>query len=238
MNACGCPTRNLAGEMAFRFRRWAVGCLIMADDALLPADRTDASAGETASSGPSDPRQWVEFHGNYLFRYALIRVRNATVAEDLVQETFLAALQAKDRYTGESTERSWLTGILKHKVLDHFRQQSRERTVSPAETMPEELAGRFDDVGVWKHDPPLGPNEWSEDAAAQMQRKEFMAALKQCLDKLPDRCADAFILREMEGTESERIQELLGLSPSNFWVLLHRARMQLRLCLEQNWFKL
>ncbi|MDE3100403.1 MAG: sigma-70 family RNA polymerase sigma factor [Verrucomicrobiota bacterium] len=208
----------------------------MADKSPAIASRMDSSAEAASSAGLSDPRQWVELHGDYLFRYALIRVRNATMAEDLAQETLLAALQAKDRFIGDCSERGWLTGILRHKVLDHFRQQSQER-ISQTESMPEELEGRFDDVGVWKHDPPLGPNEWGEDAAAQMQRKEFMAALRQCLDKLPRRCADAFILREMEATESGKIQELLGVSASNFWVLLHRARMQLRLCLEQNWLK-
>lgn len=210
----------------------------MADDPFSPAMRRRTSVEAPSSASLSDPREWVELHGDYLFRYALIRVRNSTVAEDLVQETLLAAFQARERYDGEFSERSWLTGILRHKVLDYFRQQSRERTTPQAETMPNELEDRFDDVGVWKHDPPLGPNDWGEDAAAQMQRKEFMAVLKQCLDKLPRRCADAFIMREMEAAESGKIQELLGVSASNFWVLLHRARMQLRLCLERNWLQL
>ncbi|HKI69022.1 MAG TPA: sigma factor, partial [Verrucomicrobiae bacterium] len=114
----------------------------MADKASSPTMRTDSAAGATASAGSSDPRQWVELHGDYLFRYALIRVRNATVAEDLVQETLLAALQARDRFTGEHSERSWLTGILRHKVLDHFRQQSRERPIAEADAMPRELNDR------------------------------------------------------------------------------------------------
>lgn len=192
---------------------------------------------EGSPAALSNPKRWVELHANYLFRYALIRVRNATVAEDLVQETLLAALQAKDRYNGEFSERSWMTGILRHKVLDHFRQLKREPTVSPADVIPPELEDRFDDLGVWKHDPALGPQDWGDDASEQLQRKEFMAVLKECLGKLPQRSADAFVLREMEGTESHRIQELLGITASNFWVLLHRARMQLRLCLEQNWLR-
>lgn len=212
----------------------------MADDASDPVQRAD-SAGDAAASFPaglSDPRQWVDSHGNYLFRYALIRVRNEAVAEDLVQDALLAALQAKDRYAGGSSERGWLTGILKHKILDHFRQSRRERTVFQDEPWPEELDGRFDDLGLWKREPESGPGEWAADAASLMERQEFMTALKQCLAKLPPRCADAFVLREMEAVESERIREILGVSPSNFWVLLHRARMQLRLCLEQNWLKI
>lgn len=195
-------------------------------------------AASSLSSRLSDPKTWVEEHGNYLFRYALIRVRNETVAEDLVQDTLLAAFQGKERFSGQSTERSWLTGILKHKIMDHFRRLARERTVNADDALPPELEGRFDDLGLWKHDPETGPADWGADAGAQMERKEFMAALKQCLDKLPPRHADAFVLREMESVDSERIQETLGISPANFWVLLHRARMQLRLCLEHNWLKL
>ncbi|MCI0745482.1 MAG: sigma-70 family RNA polymerase sigma factor [Verrucomicrobia subdivision 3 bacterium] len=211
----------------------------MVDDAMDPALPTDSpvEGAPALGAGLSDPGQWVELHGNYLFRYALIRVRNETVAEDLVQDTLLAAFQGKDRFSGQSTERSWLTGILKHKVLDYFRRQARERTIMEDASMPEELEGRFDDLGLWKHEPESGPTDWGADAAGLMQRKEFMAALKQCISKLPPRCADAFVLREMEATDSDRIQEMLGVSPSNFWVLLHRARMQLRLCLEQNWLK-
>jgi Sigma-70 region 2 len=114
MNAFGCATRTLAGESAFRFREEAIAFLIMADRACAITKRTDSSAEAASAAGLSDPRQWVELHGDYLFRDALIRVCNATVAEDLAQETLLAALRSKDRYTGEHSERRWLTGILRH----------------------------------------------------------------------------------------------------------------------------
>jgi len=237
MNAFGGATRSVAGEIAFRFRPEAIAFLIMADDAISPTMPKHASVEVAASAGLSDPRQWVELHGNYLFRYALIRVRNETVAEDLVQDTLLAAFQGKERFSGQSNERSWLTGILKHKVLDHFRRQARERTDNADDSLPEELEGRFDDLGLWKREPESGPTDWSADAAGLMQRKEFMEALKLCIAKLPPRCADAFVMREMEATDSDHIQKTLGVSPANFWVLLHRARMQLRLCLETNWLK-
>jgi RNA polymerase sigma-70 factor (ECF subfamily) len=226
--------------MALLFVTAWVLSAFMADTDINAPIQAEASAKAASSSASrlSDPKTWVEEHGNYLFRYALIRVRNETVAEDLVQDTLLAAFQGKERFSGQSTERSWLTGILKHKVLDHFRRQARERTVNADDSMPEELEGRFDDLGLWKREPESGPTDWGTDAAGLMQRKEFMAALKVCIAKLPPRCADAFVMREMEATDSDRIQELLGVSPSNFWVLLHRARMQLRLCLEQNWLKL
>jgi RNA polymerase sigma-70 factor (ECF subfamily) len=223
-----------SGETAFQFRG-AILCLLLMNDET--TSTPPPAAGQPSGLPLSDPKTWVEAHGNYLFRYALIRVRNETVAEDLVQETLLAAFQGRDRFSGQSAERSWLTGILKHKVLDHFRRQARERTDHPDDTMPEELEGRFDDLGLWKHEPETGPTDWGADAAGQMQRKEFMAALKQCISKLPTRYADAFVLREMEEAESDQVQKTLGVSPANFWVLLHRARMQLRLCLENNWLK-
>ncbi len=229
----------LVPEMAFRIAAATVSFSGMADDALAPAAQMAAPADSTqpAESGLSDPREWVARHGDYLYRYALIRVRDATASEDLLQETLLAALESKDRYVSGATERSWLTGILRHKIYDHFRRLSRERIVFEHEPLPSELEERFDDVGLWKREPPLGPAEWGRDSADLMQRKEFMAALKQCLGALPPRCADAFVLREMEAVESGKIQEILGVSSANFWVLLHRARMQLRLCLEKNWLK-
>lgn len=211
----------------------------MADEALSSPRLTEVSPDAPQESrGLSDPNEWVDRYGNYLFRYALIRVRNESVAEDLVQEAFLAAFEARNRYTNETPERGWLTGILRHKILDHFRRLSRERAVFHEEPLPAEMEERFDDLGLWKRDPPLGPTKWGPDAAAQMEGKEFMAALKQCLANLPQRCASAFVLREMEAVESETIQELLGITAANLWVLLHRARMQLRLCLEKNWIKI
>lgn len=238
MTARRCATPGIAPEIAFRLLHVAVCYAIMADDAAVPTIKTNASNAAPASGNLTDPRQWVELHGNYLFRYALIRVRNETVAEDLVQDTLLAAFQSKDRFCGQSTERSWLTGILKHKILDHFRRLSRERTVSQEETWSDELSNRFDDLGLWKREPPCGPSDWGADAASLVERKEFMAALKNCLAKLPPRSAEAFVLREMETADSDNIQKLMGVTPANFWVLLHRARMQLRLCLERNWLKL
>jgi RNA polymerase sigma-70 factor (ECF subfamily) len=229
-----CAHSVAAGETAFQFRAAILCFQPMSEETTFTAP----PAADLASGSPlSDPKTWVEAHGNYLFRYALIRVRNETVAEDLVQDTLLAAFQGRDRFSGESNERSWLTGILKHKVLDHFRRQAHERTDSQEDGLPEELAGRFDDLGLWKHEPETGPADWGSDAASQMQRKEFMVALKQCIAKLPPRCADAFVMREMEAADSNQIQKTLGVSPANFWVLLHRARMQLRLCLESNWLK-
>lgn len=239
MTPFGYATTGSARKISSPFVLLALWSMLMADDALSSLRPSEISENTPqVCPGLSNPNEWVDQHGNYLFRYALIRVRNESVAEDLVQEALLAAFQARNRYTNETSERGWLTGILRHKILDHFRRLSRERAVFHEEPLPPDLEERFDDLGMWRRDPPLGPAQWNPDAASHMEGKEFMAALKQCLAKLPQRCADAFVLREMEAVESTQIQELLGVTPANLWVLLHRARMQLRLCLEKNWIRL
>jgi len=223
-------------KISSRFMALAV-CLARMSDDTNPALPETKLIRDTAQSSPdvSNPSKWVDAHGNYLFRYALIRVRDESIAEDMVQEALLAAFKARDRYTEGASERGWLTGILRHKILDHFRQVGRDRAVFHEQALPSDLEERFDDLGQWKTEPPLSPKAWGTDAASQMQSEEFLATLKQCLAKLPQRCADAVVLREMEAVDSKEIQEFLGVTAANLWVLLHRARMQLRLCLEKNW---
>lgn len=183
----------------------------------------------------SDPEKWVELHGTALYRFALLRLRDPKLAEDAVQETLLAALQARDRFSGQSSERSWLIGILKHKVIDHFRKTSRESLVEDATQFEEEMEGVFDENGHWKRDE-TGPCEWNADPGLLLERKEFWVALDRCLMKLPPRMAHVFSLREIDGIDSDEVCQALKLSASNLWVLMHRARMQLRKCLEINFF--
>lgn len=185
-----------------------------------------------------DPTAWVDDHGDYLFRYAVVRLRNETAAEDLVQETLLSAIQSLSSYGGRSTERTWLTGILKHKIIDHFRKSSRETPLDPADTDLSEFDPLFERqdefVGHWNDN--LSPRIWKSSPEDALQQSEFFEVLQRCLSKLPARVADCFSLREMNGLESGEICEVLGLSPNNFWVMMHRARMSLRRCIEINWF--
>lgn len=183
-----------------------------------------------------DPDRWVDEHGDCLFRYALLRVRDDSVAEDLVQETFLAGLKAAERFAGQSSERSWLVGILKHKIIDHIRKSCRERPVERLDELPKNLAEQFDEINHWRVDDGFGPKDWGPDAAQACEQKEFWGVLDGCLSKLPARMAQAFMLREMEDAGSEEVCKALAITPTNLWVLLHRARMQLRQCLETNWF--
>ena len=186
-----------------------------------------------------DPSMWLEKHGDCLFRYAMFRLRDTDAAEDAVQETMLAALRAHQRYEGHGSERTWLVGILKHKVIDHYRRISRTREVAPGSRErdddydPFEKTGQW--AGHWRAD--RAPTEWQLDAASVLERKEFWETMDRCLSELPQRTAMAFTLREVDGLSSEEICDVLNLSPNNLWVMLHRARMKLRSSLEAEWFR-
>jgi len=184
----------------------------------------------------SDPETWVDRHGGYLFGFAMKRLRDPALAEELVQEVLLAALQSRERFQGRSSERSWLVGILKHKIIDHFRRISRERPVENIEAWPEELANSFDEGGHWRAEEGEGPIDWGERPSTALQQKEFQDVLGRCLAKLSPRIAEAFTLREMDELETGEICKILGVTPTNLWVMLHRARVQLRRCLEVSWF--
>lgn len=181
----------------------------------------------------SDPNTWLDQHGDALFRYALLRVRNTTLAEDLVQETLLAALKARARYAGEASERTWLTGILNHKIIDHFRQTHREQPFADSLPDDEDISNNlFNERGHWAHP----PSAWANPDQAFEQQK-FWEALAECVARLPPRLAELFTLREINGMETEEICKVLNISTTNnAWVMLSRARMQLRQCLEIKWF--
>jgi RNA polymerase sigma-70 factor (ECF subfamily) len=188
------------------------------------------------SGVPLDPERWVAEHGDILFRYTLARIRDVATAEDLVQETFLAAWKARQGFAGQSAEQSWLIGILKHKIVDYIRRISRERGQFADEPLASVLADQFDERGHWKLKEGAGPKSWADDAAAVCERQEFWQVLDGCLEKLPPHTAQAFILRELDGADANEVCNALNISSTNFRVLLHRARMQLRHCLELNWF--
>ena len=185
-----------------------------------------------------DPAAWVDDHGDYLFRYALVRLRDEVRAEDVVQETLLAALQHLNSYSGRATERTWLTGILKHKIVDQIRKSCKEVPFEPSDTDLSEfdpLFERQDEFrGHWSDT--LSPRIWRRSPEDAVQQDEFFAVLQRCMGKLPERVAHVFTLREMNELDSEEICSMLELSTSNFWVMMHRARMSLRRCIEINWF--
>ncbi len=181
---------------------------------------------------PPDPEIWVDEYGDYLFRYALFRLRDPAIAEEIVQETFLAALAARDKFAGQSSVKTWFVGILKHKIIDHIRKASRERRVGQDEPPANSVEKPFDERGSWRE----GPAEWSVNPRTIFERKEFREIFTRCLSNLPPRLCEAFVLRETENLDSEEICKILGVSATNLCVMLHRARMRLRECLEVNGF--
>ncbi len=180
----------------------------------------------------SSPNEWVDLHGDALYRFALIRVRDHAVAEEIVQETFLAALRAQGTFAGQATERTWMTGILRNKIADHFRKQSRDRTTNDASEQDELTRVFFDKHGHWKNK----VASWPRSTTESMSAGDFWRILDQCMAKLPDGVRNAFVLREMEGVKTEQICKILAITTTNLGARLYRARMSLRQCLERNWF--
>jgi RNA polymerase sigma-70 factor (ECF subfamily) len=180
-----------------------------------------------------DPEGWVDRHGDVMFRYALRWLHSSELAEEIVQESFLEALRMQGTYRGHSSERTWLVGILRHKLLDQARRSSRERAVQGFEATEADVLGRaFDRRGLWKS----GPMRWRGDPSTDLERSEFWAVLGQCLARLPPGLSDAFWLHELEGLDGTATCETLQISPANLWQRLHRSRMLLRECLERQGF--
>lgn len=183
----------------------------------------------------SEPVTWLEQYGDTLYRYALFRVRDPDLAQDLVQETLLAALQAYARYVRKSSEKTWLVGILKHKIIDRLRKSNREVSLVQETKMDAELdKPYFDEHGAWHAE----LSHWS-DPERSLERVQFWRTLFDCIAHLPQRLATLFILREVDGMSTEELCKVLNISTTNnLWVMLSRARMRMRECLEVRWFGL
>src|SRR3954466_7885688 len=181
----------------------------------------------------NDFRARLEEERPYLLRYARLQLRDASAAEDAVQEALLAALAGESGFGGRSNLRTWLTGILKHKIVDSIRRDARETTRSAplGEDGESDLDALFDSTGHWHE----FPGAWS-DPDASLTQKQFFAALEECLGRLPAKTARVFMLREHMGFETDEICKELGITSTHCWVLLYRARMVLRECLDTKWF--
>ena len=176
----------------------------------------------------------IERERAYLLRYARLQLRNPAQAEDAVQETLLAALEGAARFSGKSSLRTWLTGILKHKIIDHLRRAGREQPLTGIDDdRPEAEAvdALFAADGHWRE----FPARWGNPDAA-LENSRFWIAFEACALRLPARTARVFMMREIMDMPTEEICKELDITATNCWVMLHRARLTLRQCLELQWF--
>ena len=179
----------------------------------------------------------MEEYRAYLMRYALLQLRDINAAEDAVQETLLAALQTSTRYAGRSSVKTWLVGILKHKIIDGLRRQAREQPLERADA--DAGAGEsdiadaaFEDDGHWS----AFPSGWDRPDRS-FESSEFWKVFEKCVEVMPARTARVFVMREVLELTTEEICKELAITATNCWVMLHRARLTLRECLETKWFK-
>nr|WP_207190454.1 sigma-70 family RNA polymerase sigma factor [Galbibacter mesophilus] len=179
-----------------------------------------------------NPSKWVDLYADYLFNYTISRVNDTIVAEDLVQETFLAGLKSAKNFKGEAAERTWLISILKRKIIDHYRKINSKKGKAEVKMG---YSNRNEEEGDWLEDRVADP--FDMNAEDVLQNEELGVAIQECLMKLPKKQADVFIKKTIEGMETEDICKELNISASNLWVIIHRARTALMDCLENNWFK-
>ena len=187
-----------------------------------------------------EPEKWLERYGDYLFSFALARINDPDRAEDLVQETFLSALKAREGFRGASTERTWLTSILKRKIIDIYRKKytsgglafgAQEGAVFDSDFYRSEEPFR----GHWLEG--KGPNSHSLLPEGELEQEELVKYIRFCIEHLPPQLATVFIMRMVDEEDSETICKELAITTSNLWVMLHRARLKMRACLEKTWLK-
>lgn len=179
-----------------------------------------------------NPNKWIELYADYLYNYALIRVDNQDLSKDLVQETFFSGLKGLDNFKGLASERTWLISILKRKIIDHYRK------INSAKGKKEVRVNFYsdgDNKGNWMEE--RVPVTWGNEAEKNIENQELKKALEDCIDNLPEKYRMVFLLKSVQNYETEEICNELDITASNLWVIIHRARQQLRRCLEDNWFK-
>jgi RNA polymerase sigma-70 factor (ECF subfamily) len=198
---------------------------------MIPGQTKEINNKAKISSNTVNPQIWIEQYREPLFKYALARLRDADLAEESIQETFLAALQSRKGFQGLASEKTWLISILKRKIYDHFRRIGREKQFKL--TFPIECSGY--DVFDRKSMLALRSRIWPSDPSMVYEQKEFLKIIKHALSELPNRMAQVFILREVIEMSSQEICEFMDLSIANLYVMVHRARKRLRDDLQLKW---
>lgn len=177
-----------------------------------------------------DPTKWVDKYSDYLFNYTIVRVNDRELANDIISETFLAGLKSMKNFKGEATERTWLISILKRKIIDYYRKINSNKGKA-------EVRIKYSDVdneGDWLEE--QAPDRFDLNAEDQMENEELGLAIIECMNQLTEKQARIFKMKTIEGVDTETICNEFDITPSNLWVIIHRARVTLAECLEKNWF--
>lgn len=178
-----------------------------------------------------DPNKWVDLHSDYLYNYTITRVSDHEIAKDLVQETFLSSLKAMKNFKGEASERTWLISILKRKIIDHYRRKNSKKGKAEVRMSFYEEG---ENKGRWIEE--RAPSIWGNIGEKDIENEELKKAIEDCIKNLPEKHKMVFLLKTVQNYETEEICNELDITSSNLWVIIHRARVQLRSCLEENWF--
>ncbi len=185
-----------------------------------------------------EPLLWVERYGDYLYNYAIVRVNDPEKASDLVQDTFLAGLKAREKFQGRSAERTWLISILKRKIIDVYRKSYSSKVSSMSEFQEDISDGDFyrdsdPFKGHWLEG--KGPHSNSLIPDGALEQDELRLIIEKCISLLPSNLSAVFIMKMIDETESDEVCKELGITSSNLWVMLHRARLKMRNCIETYW---
>lgn len=178
-----------------------------------------------------DPNQWIDKYSDYLFNYTISRVHDRDIAKDLVQDTFFAGLKSMKNFKGDASERTWLISILKRKIIDYYRKINSNK--GKAEVRMTYI--NEDSEGDWLEERVADVDDMN--AEETIENTELGDAIYDCLSKLPEKQAQVFKMKTIEGLETEFICNELNITASNLWVIIHRARVAMADCMEKNWFK-
>lgn len=174
---------------------------------------------------------WVDEHTQAMYSWAFHKISDMEMAKDLVQDTFLAAAEKIDSFKGDSSPKTWLFSILNYKIIDHYR-----RKVKQTQRMENQSLDQFfTSDGEWKKG--KQPSDWSDNSENLIDNSAFQAVLKECLDALPEQWSTCVKLKYLMNKKGEEICQEVEISPTNYWQIVHRAKLQLRECVENNWFK-
>jgi RNA polymerase sigma-70 factor (TIGR02943 family) len=191
----------------------------------------------------SDPaiviKSWVEKFSDKMYSWAFYKTNSKETAEDLVQDTFLAAYQSLEKFEGKSNPKTWLFGILNNKIADHFRKSYRNTAINESDSKQNSSSSFFesffDTDGKWLKE--QQPHDWADEGVNLLDDEVFIKVLQACMNNLPSSWFSAIQLRYLEEKKGDLICQELKITNTNFWQILHRAKLQLRKCLELNWFK-